>query len=226
MLQPRAKAAIVLAMELFGIAASIPGAFVMIALYRLILLKVVARFRWATTLLRPASFVVLGLFAVEIALLVTLGAVQSRALIGPVFVTGHAIVFFLGTPATGECHPAPKTRRTRPKVVRRLLTLHSARILPGVARIPCERATLRNRRHRRSLQLTHSRARADFNRGCVGQFWKAQVGKFSQAPKAGGSDSFKRPVATVSMALFNTRKYVVLSQPSRTSNRYSSSAIL
>ena len=102
-------------MELFGIAASIPVAFVMIALYRLILLKVVARFRWATTLLRPASYVVLGLFAVEIALLVTLGAVQSRALIGPVFVTGHAFVFFLGTPALANvillrkpAGPAPK----------------------------------------------------------------------------------------------------------------------
>jgi hypothetical protein len=114
-LHHQAKAVIVLAMELFGIAASIPGAFVMIALYRLILLKVVARFRWATTLLRPASYVLLGLFAVEIALLVTLGAIQSRALIGPVFFTGHTIVFFLGTPALANiillrkpAGPAPK----------------------------------------------------------------------------------------------------------------------
>src|SRR4051812_1492506 len=93
------KAAIVLPMELFGIAASIPGSFVLISLYRLILLKVVARFRWTITLLRPASYVVLGLFAVEIAFLATLGAIQSRALIGPLFSTGHAIVFLLGTPA-------------------------------------------------------------------------------------------------------------------------------
>jgi hypothetical protein len=109
------KAAIVLLMELFGIAASIPGAFVLIALYRLILLKVVARFRWAITLLTPASYVVLGLFAVEIALLATLGAIQSRTLIGPVFFTGHTIVFFLGTPALANvimlrkpAGPAPK----------------------------------------------------------------------------------------------------------------------
>jgi len=86
-------------MELFGIAASIPVAFIMIALYRFILLKAVARFRWAAALLRPASYVVLGLFAVEIGLLATLGAIQSRALIGPVFFIGHIIVFFFGAPA-------------------------------------------------------------------------------------------------------------------------------
>ena len=86
-------------MELFGIAASIPVAFVLIALYRAVLLKVVARFRWISTLLRPASYFVLGLFAAELVLLVTFGAIQSRALIGPVFFTGHVIVFFLGTPA-------------------------------------------------------------------------------------------------------------------------------
>jgi hypothetical protein len=89
----------VLAMELFGIAASIPGAFILIALYRAVVLKVVARFQWAGTLLRPASYVVLGLFATELVLLATFGAVESRALIGPVFFTGHVIVFFLGTPA-------------------------------------------------------------------------------------------------------------------------------
>src|SRR5260370_42284034 len=92
------KAAIVLPMELFGIAASIPCAFVLIALYRLILLKVVARFRWAITLLTPASYVVLGLFAVDIAFLATLGAIQSRELICSVFFTGHTVLFFLGTP--------------------------------------------------------------------------------------------------------------------------------
>jgi hypothetical protein len=59
---------------------------------------------------------------------------------------------------------APKTRRTHPKMVRRPLTLHRARILPGVTRIPGERATLRNRRHRRSLQLTHAEASVSVRR--------------------------------------------------------------
>jgi hypothetical protein len=109
------KAAIVLAMELFGIAASIPGSFVLIALYRLILLKLVSRFRWVTTLLRPASYVVLGLLAVELALLVTFGAIHSRALLGPVFFTGHTVVFFLGTPALANVVLLRKPAKPAPK---------------------------------------------------------------------------------------------------------------
>lgn len=50
-------------------------------------------------LLRWASFVVLVVFVVEIALLATVGAVRSRAAIGPLFYSAHLMVFFLGVPA-------------------------------------------------------------------------------------------------------------------------------
>jgi hypothetical protein len=89
----------VLGMEHFGIAASIPGAFVLTALYWAVLRKAVARYQWITTIFRPASYVVLALFAAELVLLGIFGAVRSRALIGPVFFLSHLIVFFLGTPA-------------------------------------------------------------------------------------------------------------------------------
>jgi hypothetical protein len=99
-------------MELFGMAASIPGTFVLIALYRLVILRVAGRFHGLIAVLRPASYVVLGLFVVELTLLATLGAVRSRALFGPVFITGHMIVFLLGTPALANVF---LLRRTVPK---------------------------------------------------------------------------------------------------------------
>jgi hypothetical protein len=86
-------------MEIFGIVLSLPSAFILTALYRVLLLKAASRFRWIATIFRPASYVVLGLFAAEVTLLMMFGAVRSRGLMGPIFYVGHLVVFFLGGPA-------------------------------------------------------------------------------------------------------------------------------
>jgi hypothetical protein len=85
--------------ELFGIALSIPGAFLLSAFYRLVLLRASSRFAWIRPTFIWGSYLVLGLFGLEIILLATVGAVRSQSLIGPLFLTGHLVVFFLGTPA-------------------------------------------------------------------------------------------------------------------------------
>ena len=51
--------------------------------------------RW----LYAVSIVLLVGFLGEVVLLVTLGAVGSRALVGPAFYVAHSVFFFLGTPA-------------------------------------------------------------------------------------------------------------------------------
>lgn len=86
-------------MELFGIAQSVPIAFVFSALYCFLLERVVCRHERLSRWLRLVSGFVLGLLAVEIVLLIARGAVRSRDLLGPGFYVAHLVVFFLGTPA-------------------------------------------------------------------------------------------------------------------------------
>jgi hypothetical protein len=86
-------------MELFGIALSIPVAFVASMLYCLFLTRVVVNFERPSRWLRFTSLLVLALFAAELALLVSLGSVRSRGLLGPSFYVAHVIFFFLGAPA-------------------------------------------------------------------------------------------------------------------------------
>ena len=86
-------------MELFGIAFSIPVAFVASMLYCLLLARVVAKFERPSPWLRFFSSFVLAAFAAELALLVSLGSVRSRSLLVPGFYVAHAILFFIGTPA-------------------------------------------------------------------------------------------------------------------------------
>ena len=86
-------------MEIFGIFLSIPVAFAASMLYCRLLGKIVSRSgRWGRWL-RLASKIVLGLFAIELVMLATLGAVRSRAIVGPSFYVAHILFFFLGTPA-------------------------------------------------------------------------------------------------------------------------------
>ena len=49
--------------------------------------------------MRITSVIVLGLFAIELVLLATLGALRSRAIVGPGFYVAHIFMFFLTTPA-------------------------------------------------------------------------------------------------------------------------------
>ena len=86
-------------MELFGIAFSIPVAFVASMLYCLLLARVIAKYEQPSRWLRVTSCLVLASFACELALLVSLGTVRSRSLLGPGFYVAHLILFFLGPPA-------------------------------------------------------------------------------------------------------------------------------
>jgi hypothetical protein len=86
-------------MELFGVALSVPVAFVSSALYCFLLIRVVCNHERLSRRLRLVSGVVLAMFAVEIALLIALGSVRSRGLLGPSFYVAHVVVFFLGPPA-------------------------------------------------------------------------------------------------------------------------------
>jgi hypothetical protein len=86
-------------MEVLGILFSIPAALVASSLYCLFLAKVVSGRKHIIRWLRALSYVVLSLFAIEVLLPCILGAVQSRALLGPAFYIAHILFFFLGVPA-------------------------------------------------------------------------------------------------------------------------------
>ena len=86
-------------MEVFAILLSVPAAFVASVVYCFLLAKIVVRFDTVSRWMWWASAVVLIGFAVEVLLLVTLGAVRVRTIIGPVFYLAHLLVFVLGTPA-------------------------------------------------------------------------------------------------------------------------------
>ena len=86
-------------MELFGIVLSIPVAFVMSMAYCAVLAHAI---RWVEGLRRwlyAVSLVVLAGFLCEVVLLATLGAIGSRAVVGPAFYLAHVVFFLLGTPA-------------------------------------------------------------------------------------------------------------------------------
>ena len=86
-------------MEIFGIVLSIPAAFVACTLYCLFLVKLISRFDRVSRWLRLGSHIVLALFSFELVLLITLGAVRSRGVLGPGFYVAHTFFFFLGAPA-------------------------------------------------------------------------------------------------------------------------------
>ncbi len=59
----------------------------------------VGKFERPSRWLRFFSSFVLASFAAELALLVSLGSVRSRSLLGPGFYVAHVILFLIGTPA-------------------------------------------------------------------------------------------------------------------------------
>jgi hypothetical protein len=86
-------------MEMLGIVLSIPVAFVASMLYSFFLSRVVLKYERLSRWLRFTSCFFLGLFACELGLLVTLGSVRSRGLLGPGFYVAHLAFFFMGPPA-------------------------------------------------------------------------------------------------------------------------------
>jgi hypothetical protein len=86
-------------MEMFGILLSIPAAFLASTVWCAILVHGIKLFERLSRWLYTVSLIVLVAFVSEVVLLITLGAVQSRGMIGPVFYVVHIAIFFLGTPA-------------------------------------------------------------------------------------------------------------------------------
>jgi hypothetical protein len=110
-------------MELFGIIFSVPVAFTMSMVYCAFLAKLMRKFERVHRAIRrdkgtlygfkarargadlmrsrvyTGSLVILGCFLIELVLLFKLGAVRSRAVLGPGFYGAHVVFFFLGAPA-------------------------------------------------------------------------------------------------------------------------------
>lgn len=89
-------------MELFGIALSVPVAFVASMLYCFFLDRVVRRFERPRRGLRLTSYFVLAFFAAELVMLLTPGAVRSRAILGLSFYVVHVILFFISVPSLAK----------------------------------------------------------------------------------------------------------------------------
>jgi len=86
-------------MEIVGIILSVPIAFVCSMLYCLLLAKVISKFQRLSYILQSLSVFALMVFVFEIVLLITIGPVRSRAILGPSFYIAHISLFFLGPPA-------------------------------------------------------------------------------------------------------------------------------
>jgi hypothetical protein len=101
--------------EGFGILCSIPFGFVMSMVYCAILSHAIVRYETLRRSFYFASLAILFGFSCEVLLLTTLGAVRSRAFVGPAFYVAHIIFFFLGTPALAN---VLLLRRPRPLIPR------------------------------------------------------------------------------------------------------------
>src|SRR2546427_9981084 len=85
-------------MELFGIVCAVPTAFVAAGIYAY-LIRFVLRYRLVSRIALWISTAVLVGLLLEWGALVTVGAVRSRAIIGPAFYPVHLVIFFLAIPA-------------------------------------------------------------------------------------------------------------------------------
>jgi hypothetical protein len=86
-------------MEIFGILLSIPAAFVISMIYCAFVAKLVMRSDRLISWVRVASQIVLVLLVTEVIFLTSIGAVRSRAVLGPSFYVVHLVLFFICTPA-------------------------------------------------------------------------------------------------------------------------------
>jgi hypothetical protein len=85
--------------EIFGIFLSIPAAFVISMIYCVFVAKLVMRSDQLISWVRVASQIVLVLLVAEVIVVTSIGAVRSRAVLGPSFYVVHLVLFFICTPA-------------------------------------------------------------------------------------------------------------------------------
>jgi hypothetical protein len=86
-------------MEIIGLAVAIPAVLVANLGYVLLVRFGLVRFAKLRAWLLWPSYVVVILALIEVTLVMTLGAVRARTLIGPAFWGLHSIVFLLGAPS-------------------------------------------------------------------------------------------------------------------------------
>lgn len=85
-------------MEMFGIMGAVPATFIATAIY-LRLIRFVLRYQLVCRILFwSSSAILIGLF-IEWCLLLTIGPLRGRAIIGPTFYPIHSAFFFLAIPA-------------------------------------------------------------------------------------------------------------------------------
>jgi len=97
--------------ELFGIALSVPAAFVVSLVYRFLLLTASKRWPRIKPVFIFSSLVILAGIVAEWGFLAWRGAVGTRVLIGPVYYVGHLLIFFLGCPALINVLVLPRPSR-------------------------------------------------------------------------------------------------------------------
>ena len=86
-------------MEIFGILLSIPAALVSSTVYSFLLWKFVSRWPRISEWLRRVSWGVLVTCAVEGVLILTIGTLRTRVLVGSMFYPVHLFIFFASPPA-------------------------------------------------------------------------------------------------------------------------------
>jgi hypothetical protein len=100
-------------MELFAIALSVPAGLVLGLIYANIASRIVPQYKLLSKFFIVASCIVLSALILEILLLVTLGAINSRGMFGPAFSIMHLIVFMFGAPAVANILTLPQRVRFR-----------------------------------------------------------------------------------------------------------------
>jgi hypothetical protein len=86
-------------MEVFAILTGIAAAPVVTGVYCFLLSRLKVSTWRIAPYLRISSMIILGLFAVEVLMLTTVGAVRSRALLGRAFEIAQVVLFLTGVPA-------------------------------------------------------------------------------------------------------------------------------
>ena len=124
-------------MEVFGILFSIPVAFVASMVYCALLTYTLRQIEWVRRWLYTISVVLLIGFIGEVSFLATVGAVASRALVGPGFYVAHTVFFLLGTPALANVLLLRKSQTRDSAVVPRGSALHCVRGRSGGPAVGC-----------------------------------------------------------------------------------------
>lgn len=97
-------------MEMFGIMAAIPAAFVATGIYLIFLNKFIINNPRLSRVFLLFSYLVLALVVAEAIFLAAFGAVGTRAMLGPIYWRVHGILYLTGVPALANCFMLIRSR--------------------------------------------------------------------------------------------------------------------